>query len=194
MDIEVRHKTIITNRLILRPFEKGDFNAVHEYASDEEVCRYLPWGPNSFNDTKQFIKRAIRTRKLGNGFIGDYAVVLKDTGKLIGACGLYLESDINKEYMIGYCLRKDQWGNGYAQELARALCYVAFTILNAHRVIAVCDAQNARSFNVMEKIGMKREGVFHKKRLIKGEWRDELLYAILKEDWQVNQLYHNKVN
>ena len=72
---------------------------------------------------------------------------------------------------------------GFAQELAKALCYVAFKILDAHRVIATCDAQNARSFNVMEKIGMKREGVFQR-RLIKDEWRDEYYYAILKEDWQ----------
>jgi ribosomal-protein-alanine N-acetyltransferase len=190
MDIEVRRKTIITDRLILRPFEKGDFNAVHEYASDEEVCRYVPWGPNSYKDTKQFIKRAARARKYSdNDYIGDYAVVLKENGKLIGGCGLFLESQYDKEYMIGYCLRRDQWGKGYAQELAKALCYVAFKILDAHRVIATCDAQNARSYNVMEKIGMKREGVFHKRRFIKDQWRDEYLYAILKEDWQTNQLY-----
>lgn len=184
MNITIRQKTIITNRLILRPFEKGDFSAVHEYASDDEVCRFVPWGPNSFKDTKQFLKRAIKARKTNDDdYLGDYAVVLKDTGQLIGGCGLFLQSRLDQEYMIGYCLRKDQWGKGYAQELARSLCYVAFKILNAHRIIATCDAQNARSYNVMEKIGMKREGVFHKRRLIKGEWHDEIIYAIIKDDW-----------
>ena len=56
MIANVRRNRITTNRLILRPFEKGDIRAVHEYASDEEVCRFVPWGPNSFKDTEQFIK------------------------------------------------------------------------------------------------------------------------------------------
>ncbi|HHW90622.1 MAG TPA: GNAT family N-acetyltransferase [Clostridiales bacterium] len=189
MEVNVRRNRITTNRLILRPFEKGDVHAVHEYASDKEVCRFVPWGPNSFKDTEQFIKRTIRARKSAdNDYLGDYAVVLKETGQLIGGCGLFLISKQDREYMIGYCLRRDKWGMGFAQELAKALCHVAFKILDAHRVVATCDIQNAPSYNVMEKIGMKREGVFQKRRLIKDEWRDECYYALLKEDWQTMRL------
>ncbi len=190
MEIHIESKTIITNRLILRPFKKGDFYDVHQYSTDLEVCRFMPWGPNSYKDTKNFLSRAIKNRKKSdNGFCGEHAVILKQNKELLGGCGLYIESKRDKEYMIGYCLKKSAWGKGYATELSKALCYIAFKHLDAHRVIATCDTENYHSYHVMEKLGMKREGCFREKCMIQEQWRDEYLYAILKDDWIVNQLY-----
>lgn len=190
MEISVKDKIIFTQRLILRPFKKDDFSVVHQYSSDEEVCRFMPWGPNSHYDTKRFLARAIKGRKKSeNNFVGEHAVVLKENNELLGGCGLYIESKRDKEYMIGYCLKKSAWGKGYATELARALCYVAFKCLDAHSVIATCDSQNQASYHVMEKLGMKREGHFIGRRFIHEEWHDEYLYAILKDDWMVNEIY-----
>lgn len=187
MEIHIQKKTIITNRLILRPFKKDDFSDVHQYSTDEEVCRFMPWGPNSYNDTKKFIARAIRGRKKSdNDFVGEHAIILKENNELLGGCGLYIESKRDKEYMIGYCLKKSAWGKGFATELSQALCFVAFKHLDAHRVIATCDCENYRSYHVMEKIGMQREGCFKERCRIKEEWRDEYLYAILKDNWIIN--------
>lgn len=104
---------------------------------------------------------------------------------------MYIESKTDKEYMIGYCFKKEAWGKGYAQETARALCFLGFKHLKAHRIIATCDTNNQRSYNVMEKIGMKREALFKQKRYMKNEWRDEYVYAVLETDW--NELYNNFV-
>lgn len=190
MEISIQKKIIITNRLILRPFNKGDFSDVHQYSTDEEVCRFMPWGPNSYKDSKKFLSRAIRNRKKSdNDFVGEHAIILKENNELLGGCGLYVESKKDKEYMIGYCLKRSAWGKGYATELSFALCFLAFKRLDAHRVIATCDTQNTSSFHVMEKLGMKREGFFKERCIIKEEWRDEYLYAILKDDWMINQLF-----
>lgn len=63
MELNEKRKSIITQRLILRPLKKDDINAVHYYASDEDVCKFMPWGPNSLKESKNFIKKAIKKRK-----------------------------------------------------------------------------------------------------------------------------------
>ena len=87
---------------------------------------------------------------------------------------------------MGYVLRRESWGNGYATEGARVVLRIGFEMLNAHRVFATVDTENASSIRVLEKLGMKREGThrqsfwspFHE------SWRDSHCYAILEEEWR----------
>jgi len=80
-------------------------------------------------------------------------------------------------------MHPDEWGKGYASEAARRVLAFAFEELDAHRVIAFCDAENRASERVMQKLGMRREAHMLQTRLLRGEWRDELLYAILDSEW-----------
>ena len=92
-----------TERLILREFVKSDWKAVHEYASDPEVVRFLEWGPNTSDETVAFLDGTLACQKEKPRRIYEFAIVLKDTGKLIGACGLrlYVEND-NQAAMATY--------------------------------------------------------------------------------------------
>jgi ribosomal-protein-alanine N-acetyltransferase len=170
---------IRTERLVLRDFEEADWKSVHDYASDLEVVRYVDWGPNTIEETKSFIQRAIAHQHEQPRRNYDLAVALKSQKLIIGGCGIHVSNPDNREGWIGYVLNRNFWGQGYATETAKALLKFGFEQLNLHRIFATCDPANIASARVLEKIGMKREGRLREHRWAKEKWRDSLLYAIL---------------
>jgi len=117
-------------------------------------------------------------------------MILRAEGRLIGACSLAVGSGEHQEGWIGYCLRRQAWGQGYATEAARALLGLGFEHLGLHRIFATCDAANGASARVMEKAGMLPEGCLREHRMIKGCWRDSLVYALLDREWDRLQTAH----
>jgi len=177
-------EVIRTERLVLRDFEETDWEAVHAYASDPEVVRYVDWGPNTEEETKNFIQRAIAHQKEQPRRTYTLAIVLKLDGRLVGGCGIEVLNPDNREGWIGYCLNRNFWGQGYATETAKVLLEFGFNHLNLHRVFATCEPANIASAQVLEKIGMQREGRLREHKWAKRKWRDSLLYAILDYEWK----------
>lgn len=177
---------LATQRLTLRDFEEGDWEAVHAYACDPEVVRYMTWGPNSEEDTRAFIARKLEDRRQEPRTTHDLAVVLTSKGRVIGSCGLVVPRPGTGEGWIGYCYHRDYWGRGFATEAARAIVGFGFEELGTHRIFATCDAENVASARVMAKLGMRREGHFLRNEWVKGRWRDTYLYAILAEEWRAH--------
>lgn len=173
-----------TERLVLRDFEETDWEAVHAYASDPEVVRYMNWGPNTEEETKNFIQRAITHQKEQPRRTYTLAMVLKADGRLVGGCGIEVSNPDNREGWIGYCLNRNFWGQGYATETAKVLLEFGFNHLNLHRVFATCEPTNIASAHVLEKIGMQQEGRLREHKWAKRKWRDYLLYAILDYEWK----------
>ncbi len=91
-----------TERLILRDFVESDWQAVHEYAGDREVVRYLTFGPNSEEDTKNFLQREISLQGQEPRQHFALAVTLKDQQQLIGICRISTLDTVNKTGSIGY--------------------------------------------------------------------------------------------
>ena len=178
-----------TPRLILRDFTTRDFEAVHAYSSRDEVTRFLVWGPNTTLQSKQTIRAYLDDQKERPRHNFDLAIVRKGEGRrgsgqrLIGGVGLKLTDWENRTAEIGYVLHPDYWGEGYALEAARTIAHAGFQDLGLQRIIATCDQRNKASARVMEKLGMRREGVFRQSKFIQGEWSDEFLYAILASDF-----------
>jgi len=177
-------ETFQTRRLILRDFEEADWKAVHSYASDPEVVRYVDWGPNTVEETRNFVRRAIAAQKEQPRRNYHFAIVLKAENRLIGACGIFVSNPNNREGWIGFVLNRHFWGQGYATEAAKALLEFGFEKLHLHRIFATCDPENVASAHVLEKIGMLREGHLREHKWVKGKWRDSLLYAILDREWK----------
>lgn len=175
---------IRTERLVLRDFEEADWKSVHDYASDSEVVRYMPWGPNTIEDTRNFVRRAIAGLQEQPRRNYNLAVVLISQNVLIGGCGIYVTNPDEREGYIGYVFNRNYWGKGYATETANALLKFGFSQLNLHRIFATCDPANAASAHVLEKIGMQREGHFREHKQVKGRWVDSLQYAILDHEWK----------
>jgi RimJ/RimL family protein N-acetyltransferase len=170
-----------TERLSLREIQPSDLDAIHEYASDPEVVKYMSFGPNTIEDSIDFLNRAISRQKEESRRIYTLAVILKETNKVIGSSGLHIISSIQAE--IGYVFIKKYWGNGYATETAKALVNCGFNEFGLHRVFATCDPDNSVSVRVLEKVGMKLEGRLRENTLRQGKHRDSLILGILKQEW-----------
>lgn len=175
--------TLTTDRLILREFRDADWVAVHEYASDPEVVRYMPWGPNTEEDTRAFVGRAIVSQADDPRTGYEFAITLRG-GRLVGGCGIHAMNATNRSAFMGYCLSRDVWGQGFATEAAGALMAFGFEALGLHRIAATCDVDNAASAKVLEKAGMRREAHFREDTLLRGRWRDSYLYAVLEDEWK----------
>jgi ribosomal-protein-alanine N-acetyltransferase len=175
---------LTSDRLILRDFKMSDLSGVHRYASDPEVTRFMEWGPNTIDESRDFIRMAISFQKDKPRRHFDLAIVTKPDNCLIGGCGLYITSPHSREAFIGYCLRKDSWGKGYATEVAKRLLAFGFKELALHRIFATCDTDNVASARVLEKVGMQLEGRHRENKRISNKWRDSLLYAILEHEWK----------
>lgn len=176
--------SIRTERLLLRDLRSSDEEAVHDYSSDPKVVQYMDWGPNTDNDDKEFLERALIARKEKPRRDFTLAIVMKESNRLIGSCGIHESNPADREGWIGYCLNRHHWGRGFGTETAKALLDFGFDILRLHRIFATCMPENIASAHVLEKEGMRLEGHFRQNRWVKGKWRDSLLYAILDEDRQ----------
>lgn len=190
-------KTLETERLLLRPFEETDFEAVHAYASVTENVRYMPWGPNDESQTKAFILQTIAQSKEKPCRNYHYAAVLKSNKKIIGGCSLSISSDDEAE--VGWILHRDYWNQGFGTEMGKRIIEFGFKGLGLHRIIAHCDTENYGSYRVMERIGMRREGCFLEARpankFSDKKYGDEYSYAILRDEWEILQeiSYYNSL-
>ena len=191
MSDELREVTgpveLVSERLVLREYREGDWQAIHRYATDPEVCRFMTWGPNTQEETKAHVSRCMEEaeerprRKFG------LVVTRKADGELIGACGLAVGNPGQREGWIGYVFAREHWGQGYATGAARLLVRFGFEELRLHRIFATCDPENRASARVLEKAGMQLEGRQRSDLFVKGRWRDSLFYAILENDVRPRQ-------
>jgi RimJ/RimL family protein N-acetyltransferase len=173
---------IRTARLLLRPYQSDDVDAVCAYERLPETARYLPHEPMSRAEAEALVTRRIDSSTLGGvGEVVNMIVELAQTGELVGDCVLFWRSHGRAE--IGYVLDPAHYGRGYATEAVGALLRLGFEDLGLHRVAARCDARNTASWRVMERAGMRREAHLVQSQFIKGGWTDELIYAILHSEW-----------
>lgn len=180
---------IQTERLALRPFTRGDVDAVYAYRQRDDVARYLSDDPSSREACAEAVQ--VRTVQTGWHAEGDkivLAVERRTDHAMMGEVSLILRSQIARQGEVGYILHPDYHGHGYATEATRALMRVGFELAGLHRIYARCDARNDRSWRVMERLGMRREAHFRQHRLVKGDWDEEFIYAILEEEWAAIRL------
>ncbi|MCQ6562376.1 GNAT family N-acetyltransferase [Paenibacillus mendelii] len=172
-----------TERLVLREFALEDAAAVHVYAADPVVAAHMSWGPNTEEETWDYMQYVTQMQgeQPRTGF--ELAVILKETQALIGGTGIFINSPGQGE--IGYCYNPLYWGRGYAAEAAAALLRFGFNELGLHRIFATCRPGNTGSAKVMQKLGMKYEGHLRGHMLHKqGRWLDSYQYSILKPEYE----------
>jgi len=141
-----------TDRLLLREFVPEDVDALSAIFTDPETMRYYP-APLDRSEVTEWIKRNRRRyRETGYGL---WAMLLKDSGEVVGDCGLTRQTvDEVDEIELGYHVRRDLWGRGYAPEAACACRDHGFDQLGADRLISLIRVGNLPSRRVAEKIGM----------------------------------------
>lgn len=173
-----QNKTISTDRLILRMFCMSDAETVTDLCNNYNIFKstlYLPY-PYSIEDAKKWIERHLdnfNTNKLY-----EFAITNKDTGELYGAISLSNNQMFNHGE-IAYWIGEEFWGRGYATEASQAVLKFAFDEKMYHKVYARYFGSNPASGRVLQKIGMKKEGILIDHVIKEKRYEDLVYYGII---------------
>ena len=175
---------IRTERLALRLPVASDAKLVFDgYARDAEVARWMGWRPHEdIATTDALLASWIASWERGDGTL---AFMIEDaaSSRFLGVIDLNVGAH---GALLGYVLCREAWGRGVATEAARTIVNLAFEHLGVWRVWATCATQNAASRRVLEKVGMRHEGVLQRwivSPLVSPEPRDSDCFAITRDDW-----------
>jgi [ribosomal protein S5]-alanine N-acetyltransferase len=162
-----------TKRLLLREYAVDDFAAVHAFASDVRIAEYVDWGPNSAGDTRHFLEMCVAAQ--GDAVRTNFTLAVTSANRdPFGSVGLSVEKGRGE---LGYVIDRDHWGQGYATEAAAALLRFGKESLKLRDITATCRPDNTASARVLEKIGMVHVGTRTADKLIRGQWRDSLVFS-----------------
>ncbi len=173
---------IETHRLILRPFRVEDAEDMFTgWASDPEVTRFLTWPVHTGVEATRSLLKAWTARYEDGGFF-NWAMEWKESGHVIGNISVVKLNEEAESADIGYCMSRAFWGRGIMPEALRAVMDYLFDTVNLNRVAACHDVNNPKSGRVMEKAGMKAEGILRGAGKNNQGICDEVWYAALKGD------------
>lgn len=177
-----RPPVLETQRLILRKLRIGDYKDMFEYAGRDDVTKYLLWNSHPDADYTFDYLTYVQTQYKSGEFY-DFAVVLRENGKMIGTCGFSSFDFANNGAEIGYVINPAYRGNGYADEAVSRIMAFGFTELDLRRIEARYIVNNDSSRRVMEKCGMTFEGIHRSAVLLKGKYADVGYYSILLDEY-----------
>lgn len=158
-----------------------------EYTSVSENCRYLKWDAHTYlAQTENFLVGVMERYRNHTDFI--WGITLRETGRLIGTCRLFDIHLDDGRGEISYMMNPEVQGNGYASEAVHGVVSYAFDILRLTRIQARCVAENGASERVMQKSGMRFEGILRDFTRLRGKSYDYKLYSILRRDIKEGQV------
>jgi ribosomal-protein-alanine N-acetyltransferase len=171
--------SIVTPRLVLRPLTFADVPALFDAidASRHFLSRRLPWADSvrGHGDLRVFVDKCLRRNGEGEAHRG----IFEPDGRLAGHMSIEEVVPARRAAELGYWIREDRAGKGYATEAARALLAWGFRNLELHRLTAYVDTDNPASARVLEKCGFTREGVFRHRMQVGDGWRDQAVFGLL---------------
>jgi [ribosomal protein S5]-alanine N-acetyltransferase len=178
-----KQPTLETARLILRPYTLEDAPTVATLAGKREIADTTISIPHPYSEqqARDWITRHIEGRSHGKGVI--FAVVTKTDMQLVGSVGL---RDIDQEHgqaEVEMWIGVDWWGQGYATEAAKALLQFGFETLRLNRIYAHHMLRNPASGRVLEKIGMKKEGVLRERVCKWGVFENVAILSVIRKEW-----------
>ena len=177
-----RIPTLQTERIVLRKLSMDDTDDMYEYACRSDVTEFLTWSPHPDKaHTFDYLSYLQKRYKTGDFF--DWAIVCRDTEKMIGTCGFTRFDFANNSAEIGYVINPEFKGNGIATEVVGRVIRFGFENLDLNRIECRFITENNASRRVMEKNRMTFEGVRREGMLIKGTYRDIGVCSILRSDF-----------
>lgn len=182
---------ISTERLVLRGIRISDAESIFKYRSNPQIYKFQGWRPQTIEEVKEFICEKVA--KIPN--IPDtwyqLGILLKETDELIGDIGIHFIDSDNLQVEIGFTLSLDYQRKGYATEAINGVINYLFNNLKKHRITASVDPRNTKSIALLERIQMRKEAHFKKSFWFDNEWADDVVYAILREEWINEKLKSN---
>jgi ribosomal-protein-alanine N-acetyltransferase len=170
--------SLATPRLLLRKVTMEDRDAIFAWARDPEVSRYGSWSAHqTAHDTETFIEACVRQYEREG--LGPWLI---ESREVVGTCGFGYVDRLDRRGGIGYFLARPVWGRGLATEAAAAILRFGFGPMALNRVEARCMVVNAASERVMQKVGMRFEGILRGDMYKDGAFHDVKLYARIAAD------------
>jgi RimJ/RimL family protein N-acetyltransferase len=172
-------------KVVLRDLRPSDATSLFTLLTTEEVARFISPPPSTLEGFERFIMWAHRQRRAGA--YACFAVTLPDDDIAIGIFQLReLEPGFGTAEW-GFAIGSPFWGTGVFRQGAELLMDFAFDIVGVHRLEARAAVKNGRGNSALQKIGAVQEGVLRKSFLRNGEYLDQVLYAIVDDDWRATR-------
>ena len=171
-----------TQRTILKSLSSDDVEVLFSYRSLPEVYEFQSWAPQKVEDAISFIDKFSGDTEIKPGQWKQLGIYHKEDEILIGDCGFCVFED--KQGEIGYTISPKYQRQGFGLEIVEALIDFLFRETGIHRIVAKTDPANIGSIKILERVGFRKQGHFIKSVKIRGEWKDDLVLAILREDWK----------
>jgi RimJ/RimL family protein N-acetyltransferase len=175
-----------TERLILRNFRENDLEDFVEYRAAPQICIWQGISPLTRENAELYIEEQKQAEFGKSGERFQIAVELKSAGKIIGDILLKTGNGDVRQVECGISFSPENHGKGLAKEACLKIFDFLFLEKNVHRIFGLTDAENISCIALVESLNFRREGEFKKsfRDEMKSEWRDEVLYAMLAEDWK----------
>jgi RimJ/RimL family protein N-acetyltransferase len=175
---------IETGQLTIRALRADDGADIHAIYADPEVSRYLYTEPMDAEAGRRYAVERTDPVVAAEGDGINLAAELRETGRVVATFYLSLVSATHAQGEIGYVVSPAYAGRGLATEGALAMLAIGFDRWDLHRMVGRCDARNLPSAAVLRRVGMRHEALFRENEWVKGEWTDELVFAILADEWR----------
>lgn len=184
-EIHLKHvgtKTIETARLVLRRLELTDAEMMfRNWTGDDKVTRFLRWDAHkTIDDTKSMIQQWINNYPYDSTYY--WGIYLKNS-EMIGSIGITITSEYDFKGELGYKVGSHWWNQGYASEAAGAVIDYMFRNTDIERIGSFCSVENSASRKVMEKIGMRCEGLLRHYYKTRDGFHDCAFYGIIRKEW-----------
>lgn len=173
---------ITSPRLVVRRFSPADLYDILDFVSHPSVARAAPEIEATEAGVKQYIDLQNSYQPFEQDKCFDLAIERRADGKVIGLLTLVRRE--HEQGALGYALGIEHRGQGYVTEAARALIAYGFGPLALHRIYAETESGNPASWQVMERLGMRREACLREAVLEDGQWQDHLIYGLLAAEWR----------
>jgi len=176
---------ISSDRLLLRPIQIEDADSIFLYRSDSQVNQYQGWIPKTIFDVHDFIIKKVSTEINRQGTWFQFVIIKKDDNKLIGDIGVHFLASDASQVEMGCTLYREYHGNGFAFEAVKATINYLFDELDKRRIIASIDSRNQPSIRLIERLGFRKKAHLKESPAPTSECADDLIYAILKDEWML---------
>lgn len=168
-------------KIVLREFRLDDEDDALGVVGDDEVTVWLSHDSRDREQARAMLTGAMQRAQADPRVEYYLAIALPDSDRLIGFVRIGLDGV--KAGKLGYAVRRDEWGKGYATDAARTMMDFGFRDLGLRRISAAIGPDNAASIAVAKRLGFRYEGRIRDHVFTNGAWRDSLLYSVLERDW-----------
>lgn len=175
---------LIAKDVILRPMVLADSEKILKYRSNKIVNQFQGWIPCSLEEVEDFIENKISCEINKENTWYQFVILTKAENELIGDLGIHFISSQNKLVEIGITIDEKYQRRGYASEALKRVINFLFNDLGKHRIICSIDPRNTKSEALVKRLGFRKEAHFKKGLFLFNEWVDDMIYALLNEEWE----------